>query len=178
MANSPETIDDPVFRYRVRLAQEGDVLRGEFWVESGGGGKTEHYHPTVEERFHVLEGEITYWADGHKRTAERETAFRVPPGTRHSFVNSGDSTAHVVVEMEPALRMQELFRDAAELGRARKWVAVGRRGIPRGPRALLDLAEFLDRYRDIFVATSPPRFLQRIAIPPLARLARRRHRPA
>jgi hypothetical protein len=46
MANSPDTIDDPVFRYQVRLAKDGDILRGEFWVEPGGGGKTEHYHPT------------------------------------------------------------------------------------------------------------------------------------
>jgi hypothetical protein len=80
--------------------------------------------------------------------------------------------------MAAALEMENLFRDAASLGRDRKWIALGRRGIPTGPRSLLDLADFLDRYREIFVPVSPPRLVQRIAVPPLARLARRRRRAA
>jgi quercetin dioxygenase-like cupin family protein len=171
---SADVIDDPVFRYRIRLSQEGVILRGELWVEPGGGGRVEHYHPPVEERFRVVDGQITYRLNGRRHVAGPGTEFAVPPGVRHAFVNSGDGTAHVLVEMEPALQMEQLFRDAATLGREGKWIAVGRRGIPTGPRSILDLAEFLDRYRDIFVPSSPPRLLQRIAVPPLARLARRR----
>jgi quercetin dioxygenase-like cupin family protein len=169
-----ELIEDPVFRYRVRFAQEGDVLRGEFWVEPGGGGKIEHHHPTVEERFQVLEGELTYRVNGRRHRAEAGELFTVAAGVRHAFENRGEGVAHLVVEMEPALNMQDLFEDAAALGRAGKWRALGRRGIPAGPRSLLDMADFLDRYREIFVPSSPPRLLQRVGVPPLARLARRR----
>ena len=168
-------IEDPVFRYRLRLSREDEVLRGEFWVQPGGGGTIEHLHPPLEERFEVLEGELSYRADGTDHIAHAGERFTIPPGVRHSFRNSGHGTAHLVVEMEPALQMAQLFEDAAALGRAGKWIAVGRRGIPTGPRALLEMADFLDRYRDIFIPTSPPRRLQRIAIPPLARIARRRH---
>src|SRR5206468_12799070 len=129
---------------------------------------------SIEERFRVVDGQITYRADGRKRIARAGTEFTVPAGVRHCFVNTGATTAKLVVEMEPAPQMAQLFRDAATLGRERKWIAVGRRGIPRGPRSLLALAEFLDRYREIFVPISPPPFLQRIAVPPLARLGRRR----
>lgn len=167
-------LEDPVFRYRVRLSQDGDVLRGEFWVQPGGGGKIEHYHPTIEERFHVLEGELTYRADGRRHRAKAGERFTVAAGVRHAFENSGEGVAHLVVEMRPALQMQHLFEDAAALGRAGKWRPLGRRGMPTGPRSLLEMAEFLDRYREIFVPSSPPRVLQRIGVPPLARLARRR----
>jgi quercetin dioxygenase-like cupin family protein len=173
---SDDLIEDPVFRYRLRLSREDELLRGEFWVEPGGGGKVEHYHPSVEERFQVLAGEIAYRADGRRHVAGPGSRFTIPAGVRHSFTNAGNETAHFLVEMEPALQMEELFRDAAALGRDGKWMAIGRRGMPTGPRAMLAMAEFLDRYREIFVPVSPPRPVQRIAVPPLARLARRRRR--
>ena len=95
MPEPSDMIEDPVSRYRVRLSSEGgDVLTGEFWVEPGSGGKAEHYHPTVEERFRVLEGQITYRKDGRKHTADAGTEFTIPAGARHSFVNTGDGTAH------------------------------------------------------------------------------------
>src|SRR5436190_732525 len=171
-----ELIEDPVFQYRMRLVREGEILRGEFWVEPGGGGRVEHYHPTVEERFEMLDGEITYRADGRKHVAGRGSKFTIPASARHSFANTGSGTAHFLVQMEPALRMAELFEDAAALGQAGKWTTIGRHGIPTGPRAVIEMADFLDRYHEIFVPTSPPPALQRFAVPPLARLARRRGR--
>ena len=48
-----------------------------------------------------------------------------------------------------------------------------RPGIPKGIRGLLRAAEFADRYDDIYRQAFPPRPLQRLLFPPLARLARR-----
>jgi quercetin dioxygenase-like cupin family protein len=168
-----ELIEDPVFRYRIHLSRDGEVLRGEFWVEPGGGGLIEHIHPPVEERFEVLEGEVTYHADGRKGKASAGERFTVGAGVRHRFMNTGPGVAHLIVEMEPALDMQEIFEEVAALARAGKWTRLGKRGLPKGPRALLDMADFLDRHSETFVLTSPPRFLQRTAVPPLARFARR-----
>ena len=126
----------------------------------------------------MLDGEITYRADGRKHLAGRGSKFTIPAGARHSFANTGSGTAHFLVQMEPALRMAELFQDAAALGQAGKWTTIGRHGIPTGPRAVIEMADFLDRYHEIFVPTSPPPALQRLAVPPLARLARRRGRGA
>jgi len=168
----PDLIEDPVFHYRCRFERNGDVLRGEFWVEPGGGGKIEHMHPQVEERFEILEGEITYRADGRTQRAVAGDRFTVPAGTRHMFRNTGSGVLRLVADMEPGLNMDELFRDAAALARAGRWTTIGRYAFPTGPRGLMELAEFLDRYRDIFVATFPPQSLQRIAIPALARRAR------
>jgi quercetin dioxygenase-like cupin family protein len=173
---SPELIEDPVFRYHLRLSSSGDTLIGEFWVEPGGGGKIEHIHPPVEERFHLLEGKLTHRADGSSHEAGAGERFTVPVGVRHAFQNTGSLIAHIRVEMEPALLIGDLLRDAAALGRAGRWAAVGRRGIPKGPRALVEMAELLDSYRDTIALSSPPRWLRRIGVPPLARLQRRRKR--
>lgn len=172
--SNAEVIVDPVFGYRLALRHEQGVLRGEFWVDPGGGGKIEHVHPQIEERFDVLEGTITYRADGRRHTAHAGERFTVPSGTRHSFQNTGNTVAHLVVDMEPAERMEQLFRDAAALAREGKWRVVGRQGIPTTPAALLDLADFLERYGEIFIPSFPPRILQRLAIPRLARLGRAR----
>jgi quercetin dioxygenase-like cupin family protein len=68
-----ETIEDPVVRQRYRLTHEGDVLRHEIEAYPGA-DVPEHYHPSLEERFEVLEGQLTFWVDGEAR--------RVGPGDR------------------------------------------------------------------------------------------------
>jgi len=76
----------------------------------------------------------------------------------------------LIVEVEPALSLQSFLEEAAALARAGKYT---RGGLPKKPRAVLELAELIDRYRGVTVMTSPPRVLQRLLIPPLARIERR-----
>jgi quercetin dioxygenase-like cupin family protein len=169
-------IEDPVFRYRLRLSREGDVLHAEFWVDPGGGGKAEHYHPPLEERFEVLEGELTYRLNRRKHRAVAGDRFVVEAGTRHSFENSGEGVAHIKVDVVPALQMQQFFEDSVALARAGKWRLLGRQVVPTGPRSLVDMAAFAERYKEIFVPASPPRVMQHLTFPPLARLAGRREK--
>jgi quercetin dioxygenase-like cupin family protein len=173
-----QLIEDPVFRYRIRLSEEADVLRGEFWVDPGGGGAIDHIHPPLEERFEVLGGELTFWVAREERKAGPGDCLTVPAGVRHAFQNTGQDVAHLVVEMEPALNMRGLFEDVAALARAGKLKRFGRRGVPTGPRALLEMAELMDRYHEIFVLASPPPALQRLVVPRLARIERWRRRRA
>ncbi|HEX5974687.1 MAG TPA: hypothetical protein VFY57_05965, partial [Rubrobacteraceae bacterium] len=61
---SSALIDDPFFRQRYGFSREGGVLRIEIWTEPGGGVLAEHVHPKLEERWEVLEGEVTFRVDG------------------------------------------------------------------------------------------------------------------
>jgi quercetin dioxygenase-like cupin family protein len=166
----PVLVEDPVLRQRYRLTREGDVLRNEVWAEPGS-GVPEHFHPPIEERFEVLEGEFTFKVNGKKQKASPGDRLVVERGVRHAFENTGKGVGHLVAEIEPALNVQDFFEESAALARAGKYT---RRGLPKGLGAALELADFADRYRDIFVPTSPPPALQRIMLPPLARLQRRR----
>jgi quercetin dioxygenase-like cupin family protein len=171
-----ELIEDPVFDYRLRFhPQEGDVLRMDIYVGAGGGVSIPHYHPSIEERFTVLEGETTFTADRKPIVARAgDDTVVVKPGVRHGFKNTGNTEAHIVCEAEPALALQGFLTEAAAMARAGKYT---RHGIPRGFRALLEAAEFTDRYRDTVVITArtlPPPRLQPALLGPLARLQRRR----
>jgi hypothetical protein len=91
----------------------------------------------------------------------------VPAGAAHDFANAADETALVRVDIRPALKMEQLFETAvalAEQGRTTK------SGIPKP----LDLALFTREFADEVQGAFPPRWLQRLALAPLAALAGRR----
>ena len=165
-------IEDPVMRQTYRLSQQGDVLRNELTAEPGS-WVPEHFHPAVEERFEVLEGEFTFKVDGKKRRAVTGDRLVVAPGARHMFRNTGKGAGRFVAEIEPATSMPEFFEESAAMAREGLFM---RPGIPKGLRGLLAAADFAERHREITVMTFPPQPVQRILFPRLARLARRRGR--
>jgi quercetin dioxygenase-like cupin family protein len=173
-----ELIEDSVFNYRLRFhPQEDDVLRMDVYVDAGGGVSIPHYHPAIEERFTVVEGETTFTADRKPIVARAgDDTVVVTPGVRHSFKNTGATEAHIVCEAEPAMDLQAVLTEAAAMARAGKYT---RHGLPRGFGAFLEAAEFTDRYRDSVVITArtlPPPRLQPAVLGPLARFQRRRAR--
>ena len=65
----------------------------EIRLEPGASGPAEHVHRTVEERFEVSEGSVTFRIDGRERALGPGTELRVSPGTPHGFANETDSEA-------------------------------------------------------------------------------------
>ena len=107
---------------------------------------------------------------GHKRVvAGPGEVVVVPPGQKHDFANAGNEDALVRVEVQPALRMEELFETAVGLAQEGRTMMGG---IPRP----LDLALFVEEFGDEVQAAFPPRWLQRLALAPLRWVARRRGR--
>jgi mannose-6-phosphate isomerase-like protein (cupin superfamily) len=163
-------IDDPLFKQSYEFSCEGETLRIEMRTTPGGGVRAEHVHPVLEERYEVLEGEITINLDGRsKRLGQGERAI-VPAGVRHSFENTGEGVAHVVAEAEPAQELRESIEEGARLARNERF---SDSGSPQSWRALVEAAALAERYRETVVLTSPPRFVQRILFPLLALFARR-----
>ena len=161
-------------RQRYRFSREGDVLRLELWADPGA-RVPEHFHPQIEERFEVREGKFIFKLNGRKHPAGPGDKLVVEAGVRHAFENAGPSVGHYVAEIQPALDMQALFEESAALAQSGMFM---RPGVPKGLRGLLAAAEFAETYREIYRQTFPPRLLQRIFVPPLARIARWRHRKA
>jgi quercetin dioxygenase-like cupin family protein len=163
-----ELIDDPLFSQRYGFSREGDVLRVEIWTEAGGGVLAEHVHPNLEERYEVLEGEVTFRVDRKPRRAGPGERLVVSAGVRHSFENTGQGIAHLVVEADPALDLRESIEDGVRLARTEKLTASGK---PRGLRALIEAAALAHRYRQTVILSSPPPAIQRLLFPLLARFA-------
>jgi hypothetical protein len=119
----------------------------------------------------VIEGRARFRLGGRKVMAGPGDELVAPPGVRHSFKNVGDGEARLRAEVRPALSLQEFLEEAARLARAGLYT---RHGIPKGPAAMLELSDLLERHRDCTVVAFPPRFVQRTLLFPLARLRRRR----
>ena len=86
---------------------------------------------------------------------------------RHDFANAGDEEALVRVEVRPALKMEQLFETAVALAEQGRTMMGG---IPKP----LDLALFVRDFEQEVQAAFPPRWVQRLALAPLAWFAGRR----
>ena len=166
-------VHDPARRQRYVFRRtgpdtDGRLLEVEVWAAPGG-DVPRHVHPHQEERFEVLAGSMTFEVGGRRRRLVAGDRHAVPPGTPHAFVNDGDEEAHLMVEVRPALELQAFLEAAAGLSRARK---ISSRGVPRSPRALLEVAILARHFREATYLTRPPLVVQRVMTAALAALGR------
>lgn len=175
-----DLVRDPVFRASYRFSrsvdeQGADVQHVEMWVDQGG-GVTPHIHPEMSERFTVVSGRPEFLSGRRWIAAGPGEVADVAAGTRHAFRNRGAEVAHVLCEARPPSTLQDFLEDVAGLSRAGK---LTRFGLPK-PGGMLDAFALAYHYREMvtLLAPLPPPAIQRLVLPPLARLAERRgHRP-
>jgi quercetin dioxygenase-like cupin family protein len=173
--SAPRPVEDPVLRNRYVFRRSVDddgteVVEVETWVDPGGGAAP-HIHPSMEERFEILEGRPEFLS-GRKwqQTAPGDTVV-VPAGVRHGFRNRTKEPAHFKAFARPGLELQEFLEDVATLSREGKLM---RGGIPKGFDGLLAGAVLAKHYRETVIILMPPPSLQRLLLGPLARLGERR----
>ena len=172
MAYAGQVIENPVsgevIAFRKTAADtNGELLELDLFLSSDGKVPGKHVHPHQEERFEVLEGTMKFRMGLKTIVAGAGDVVTVPAGRSHKFANGGDTTAHVRVQVTPALKTEELLETAAQLAQeGRTWKS----GMPKP----LELAVFVNEYRDEVEAPFPPAWMQRATLAPLAWLARRR----
>jgi quercetin dioxygenase-like cupin family protein len=80
----------------------------------------EHFHPTLEERWEVLDGTIRLKLGGHWRWLTLEDGpVRVAPDARHEVRNPGEQTARARAKVLPARQLEEFLTEAARAARDR-----------------------------------------------------------
>jgi quercetin dioxygenase-like cupin family protein len=171
-----EVIENPVSGERIVIRRSGDETGGELlefdlFLPPGGSVPAGHVHPAQEERFTVVAGRMRFRLGRRTLLAGPGETVTVPRGTAHWFGNAGEDESHAVVEVRPALRMQELFEESEAMGAGAR--------IP-GTRLPLptDLAVFLRRFEAELAVPYLPRPLARALLAPLAWLGRRARRIA
>jgi quercetin dioxygenase-like cupin family protein len=175
MAFTGQTLVNPAsgerITFRITAAEtNGELVAIDLELPPGGrvpGGL--HIHPLQEERFEVVRGMMRFRMRRRRMRAGPGEVVVVPPGMPHDFANAGDETALVRVEIRPALKMEQLFETAVALAEQGRTMLGG---IPKPLELALLTREFEQEVR----AVSPPRWLQRIGLAPLAWLAQRRGR--
>jgi hypothetical protein len=93
----------------------------------------------------------------------------VPPGVVHNFAQYGDEPSQCRVEIRPALKMEALFETTVRLAQDGR---TNRKGMPKP----LDLALFVEEFKDEVKAPFPPAPVVKALMAPLRAMARRRDR--
>lgn len=175
----PKIVHDPVFRHRLRFTDTTDehgepAVLCEMWVDPGG-GVPPHVHPRMEERFTVVEGRMEFLSGRRWVARDPGETVVIPAGTRHAYRNRGSVVAYShCIATPPDPGLEGFLTDAAALGRAGR---ISKLGIPKGIKGWLQGAVMIEAYGEMVVMgfpPLPPPAIQRIILPPLARLGARR----
>ena len=174
LARDDDVHEDPLTGQRFRTlrsgaATSGELLRTELWIEPGGRIPA-HIHPHQEERFEVLHGKVRFRIAGKAHLANDGDVVIVPAGTRQSATNDSDHEAHLIIEVRPALELQQALETLAALARSGKFT---RHFLPKTPAALLKLGVVANRYHQTVYVASPPLAVQRVLFKALAALGHR-----
>lgn len=167
-----EVFENPVTRERATLlelpfANADEHATAELTALVGARVVGEHVHPTIVERFTVLEGELTVKRDGQTSVLHEGESATIEPGVWHDWWNGSDRDALVRVEVTPGVRFAHMIETL--FGLARLGHTNGK-GLPDP----LQLSLFALEFRDVIVFRKPPPAVQRVVFGALAPIARRR----
>lgn len=141
----------------------GERLVVEITYAGTGNRPPAHFHPSQEEHFEVLEGEIHALADGEERTLRPGDELHVPAGTTHQMW--ADVPSRQRWTTTPALRTERFFETI--------WGLQQDGQTPSLHHAALIMRHFSDEFR----LASPPEPLQSLLTLPLAQLAKMAGKP-
>ena len=172
MTHAGDLFESPATRETGRIVTgagdtEGRYMQSETRVRPGGAVSVAHRHRECTERFEVLEGELTVQLDGQTRTLTAGEQVTIAPGAAHHYANRSDEDVVFRFDVWPAARFEAMVVTLFALG-------VEGRTDDKGVPSPLQMAVILDEYRDVMELVGPPRWLQRLAVPVLARLGRAR----
>jgi len=91
----------------------GELVRYEFWLPPQKSAPPSHFHPYQDERLQVLEGVLRVQYERKDRTLHVGEAFVMRRGEIHAVWNAGDSPAHAVAEIRPAMQYEQFLEDYA-----------------------------------------------------------------
>jgi mannose-6-phosphate isomerase-like protein (cupin superfamily) len=125
------------------------------FVRPGNAGIAEHVHPSLSERFRVIEGSLGVRIGGRDSVLEKGADVTIRPGVAHNWWNAGPGEAQVLIEIDPGERFELLMSTLFGLANDRMTSAEGR------PH-LLQLAVIAREFRDVIELVKPPRIVQRL----------------
>jgi quercetin dioxygenase-like cupin family protein len=149
---------------------DGKMLRIQMHVAKGGGAKGApiHIHPKFDERFYIQRGRMWVYLNGKERYFEAGDEVIIPRGAAHTWREAGDGSEPLefVVEIEPAMQMEQIFETLAAASRQGKLNK-------NGQAPLLALVVVLAAYPDHIYVHRIPIWLQKAVIAVLAPIGRR-----
>jgi len=104
-------IENPRTGEQVEFTSIGDdvLVMHSTWTRPGHRA-VEHIHPSMEERFEVLDGNAAFLINGERFDAGPGDVVVAPAGARHLGWNPTELPVRLRIEMCPALRWEQFTR--------------------------------------------------------------------
>lgn len=102
------------------LRSEPDVLEVETEYAAEGSPPPKHLHPSQDERFEVLEGELRVVLDGEERDLATGETIEISRGSAHQMWNPSAEVARVRWQTLPAGRTEAFFTAMDRLNREQR----------------------------------------------------------
>jgi quercetin dioxygenase-like cupin family protein len=164
----PERVRDPIHGASMSFRREDNRLWVTTWLDDGG-HLPEHFHPSLEERWEVVQGTARVKVAGTWRDlAPADGPVLVARNVRHELKNTSGRQVELRCEVTPAGRLEEFLTETA---RAAREGLYNRFNLPTSRKGAAWVADLALRYRDETVMCSPPPAVQRVVLPVMARLA-------
>lgn len=151
-----------------------ESIQVELFLQPGAAVAAAHVHPSLIERFEVVEGEVAFLLDGAERVVgSGDGVAEVSPGTVHDWWNAGEGLARVMAEVEVAAGAAA---DSAErfLALIEVLWSLGAEGRTNG-KGMPDplwMAAIGREYGDVFRLAKPPAIVQAVTLPVLGGFGR------
>ena len=133
----------------------GELLEMESLFQPHSTEPVPHYHPSQEELFTVLEGEISVRINGQVKILKQNDTLRIKKKQVHSMWNHSTSAAKVNWKVMPALDTEYFLENGVGIANEKKTNDQGMPGI-------LQVALLANRFSNVFRIARPPYAVQKI----------------
>jgi quercetin dioxygenase-like cupin family protein len=169
MAYQNKVIVNPAVGLRIKFLQtandtKGKLLEMEASYSAGSKEPPQHYHPSQEEEFTIIRGEITVRIDGELQVLRQGDSLRIPANKSHSMWNNSDGESTINWKVCPALTTEYLLETFAGL-------AVDGKTDQKGTPKFLQIVLVANKYAKVFRLSKPSYIIQRIIFSMLAPFA-------
>jgi quercetin dioxygenase-like cupin family protein len=169
MAYQNKVIVNPAVGLRIKFLQtandtKGELLEMEATYRAGSKEPPQHYHPSQEEEFTIIRGEMRVRIDGELQVLRQGDSLRIPANKSHSMWNNSDGESTMNWKVRPALTTEYLLETFAGL-------AVDGKTDQKGTPKFLQIVLIANKYANVFRLSKPAYILQRIIFSMLAPFA-------
>jgi len=159
MAYKNKIITNPIVGQQIKFLQtakdtDGKLLEMDASYRPYSKEPPLHYHPSQEEDFMILKGQMTVRLEGKILLLNEGDTLHIPANTIHSMWNNSGSMSVINWKIQPALNIEYFLETATGLASDKK-----RR---RRMRSLLQKSLMANKYSGVFRLSKPPFFIQKI----------------